>query len=106
MLPDLLALARFGNVAVKCTNAPSLSHEGYPFADLWPHLHAVLAAFGPERTMWGSDITMHLGDVTYAQAVDYVRQSDQLSESEKALVLGRTLRRILRWPGGDGEDAS
>ncbi len=31
MFPDLLALARFDNVAVKCTDAPSLSKEPYPF---------------------------------------------------------------------------
>jgi predicted TIM-barrel fold metal-dependent hydrolase len=101
-LPDLLALARFDNVALKCTNVPSLSPNRYPFEDVWPHLHAVLEAFGPERLIWGSDITVHPDDLTYGQSVDYLRLSDQLSAHEKELVLGASLRRILRWPRKSG----
>jgi L-fuconolactonase len=98
MLPDLLALAEFDNVAVKCTAAPDMSKESYPFLDLWPHLHRVLDAFGPERVMWATDITQHFHQLTYCEAVDYMRRTDQLSESEKEFVLGKTLRRVLRWP--------
>jgi predicted TIM-barrel fold metal-dependent hydrolase len=97
-LPELLSLAQYDNVALKCTNVPTLSRAGYPFADLWPLLHAVLSAFGPERTMWGSDITMHRGDLSYSEAVGYIRETTELSESEKTLVLGASLRRILDWP--------
>jgi L-fuconolactonase len=97
-LPDLLALAQLDNVALKCSNVPSLSRNGFPFRDVWPRLHAILEAFGPERLIWGSDITVHPDDLTYAQSVDYLRLSEQLSAHEKELVLGGSLRRILRWP--------
>jgi predicted TIM-barrel fold metal-dependent hydrolase len=97
-LPDLLSLARFDNVALKCSNVPSLSRSRFPFEDVWPHLHAILEAFGPERLIWGSDITVHPDDLSYAQAVDYLLLSEQLSAHEKELVLGGSLRRILRWP--------
>jgi L-fuconolactonase len=54
-LPDLLALSRYENVAVKFTGVPSLSGAQFPFADLWPICRQMLEAFGPERLMWGSD---------------------------------------------------
>jgi L-fuconolactonase len=98
MLPDLLALAACDNVVVKCTAAPSLSREPYPFLDLWPHLHRILDAFGIERVMWGTDITQHFVALTYCEAVDYLRRSDELSDTEKDLILGGNARRILPWP--------
>jgi hypothetical protein len=97
-VPDLLKLAQFDNVALKCTNVPSLSTTGFPFNDIWPHLHAILEAFGPECLMWGSDITVHPDDLTYAQSLGYLQLSDQFSTNEKDLILGASLRRILRWP--------
>ena len=33
----------------------------------------------------------------YAASVNYIRYSDELSESDKELILGKSLRRILRW---------
>src|SRR5439155_15181345 len=56
-LPELLALARFPNVAVKATGAPSYSSEPYPFRNLHPFLRQIYDAFGPERMFWGTDIT-------------------------------------------------
>lgn len=97
-LPDLLALARHPNVSVKLTGAPVLSRQPYPFPDLWPHLHRVLDAFGPERVMWGSDATRTAPLVGYREALAYLRDSDQLSTAEKALVLGGSLQRIFGWP--------
>ena len=96
-LPDLVALAKFENVAVKCHNAPRFSKEPYPFADLWPLLHDVIDAFGVERVMWASDITVH-PEITYDQAVGYLRDSDQLSEPEKEQIMGKSARTLLRWP--------
>jgi L-fuconolactonase len=97
-LPALLALAQFENVAVKCSGVPTLSSEPYPFADLWPHLHQVLEAFGVERVMWGSDITRVQGMHTYEEAIGYIRDTAEISAREKAALLGQTLRRLLRWP--------
>jgi predicted TIM-barrel fold metal-dependent hydrolase len=97
-LPQLLALAKHPNVSVKFSGAPTLSHERYPYSDLWPHLHQVVEAFGPERLMWGSDVTRVKVHHNYAESVNYIRYTDELSESDKELILGGTLRRILRWP--------
>jgi predicted TIM-barrel fold metal-dependent hydrolase len=95
-LDGLLELARHEQVAVKLTSATLLSREPHPHRDVWPHLHRVIEAFGPERLMWGSDQTVFEHD--YGETVDLIRESDELGETDKVLILGATLRRIWGWP--------
>jgi predicted TIM-barrel fold metal-dependent hydrolase len=94
---DLLGLASIGNVAVKLTGAPTLSRQGYPFRDIWPNLRRIIDAFGPDRLMWGSDFTRTRPLHTYADAVSYMKYSDQVSEAERVALLGGTARRLLGW---------
>src|SRR2546426_266977 len=54
-LPKLLELAAHDNVAVKITGACTLSHEPFPYNDLWDPLGRIFDAFGFERCMWGTD---------------------------------------------------
>lgn len=116
-LAELLELALYPNVAVKLTGICTLSETGYPFADLWPPLHKMLGAFGSERLLWGSDMTRILGRSrppagevfdpellrdyngkhTYSESVSFIRDTDQLSETEKQMILGGSLRAILKW---------
>jgi predicted TIM-barrel fold metal-dependent hydrolase len=99
-LSDLLALARFDNVAVKASAVPALSAEQYPFADVWGPMLLVLEAFTPARVMWGTDYTRVKSLHTYSEAVNYLRDTDRLSAADKAALLGGSLRRIYRWPKG------
>jgi L-fuconolactonase len=96
-LPELLALARFANVSVKLTGFPTLSAQSFPFADLQKRLRRLLDAFGPERLLWGSDNTRTEALHPYRQAVDFIALNDGLSEAEKELILGGSLRRIFGW---------
>jgi L-fuconolactonase len=95
-LDGLLELAVFDQVAVKFTSIPLLSREPYPHADAWPHLHRVIAAFGPERLMWGSDQTVFEHD--YGETVDVIRATDEIGPGDKELILGASLRRVWGWP--------
>lgn len=95
-LDGLLALARFEQVAVKLTSLPLLSREPYPHDDVWPHLERVIAAFGPERLMWGSDQTVF--DHDYGETVDLIRATDRLGAADKEQILGASLRRVWGWP--------
>ncbi|HUG00005.1 MAG TPA: amidohydrolase family protein [Ilumatobacter sp.] len=112
-LADLLELARHPNIALKLSGVPSLSEQEYPFTDVWPHVRRVIDTFGPDRLMWGSDISRIMGQVgfthqltsepfagqhTYAEALHYVLHTDQLSAAEKEWILGGTVRKLLRWP--------
>ena len=67
--------------------------------DLDGHLRRVIDAFGAERVLWASDFTESRPH-TWAQSLHYLLYSEQLSESEKAWVLGRSARAVLGWPRG------
>jgi len=56
-IPELLALAKLPNVAVKATGAPGYSAEAYPYPIMQTYLRQIYDAFGPHRVFWGTDIT-------------------------------------------------
>lgn len=94
-LPELLGLAELPNVAVKYSGAAALSAGEYPFADLWPHLRALLEAFGSERLMWGSDATRVASLHTYRDALNHVTETSELSPGEKEMLLGGAAQALL-----------
>ena len=96
-LPKLLALAAHDNVAVKISGACTLSHEAFPYNDIWDPLGRVFDAFGFERCMWGTDWTRAVGMLTYKQGVEAFRVTDRLSSAERAALMGGTLARIYNW---------
>jgi hypothetical protein len=114
-LDELLELARYPCVAVKACGAPALSSRAYPFEDVWPHLHRLIDSFGAERIMWASDIgrfhgrmgwdsppafrkaqSDYAGKHTYAESLSLFRDTNEIGQSERELILGGTARRILR----------
>lgn len=116
-LPDLLDFARYPNVSLQFSSAPSLSREAFPFNDVWPSLMRIIEAFTPERLMWASDFTRvhnrrgdgepygpestrfgYVGKHTYGEAVAFLKETDRLSEADKELIFGASLRRIMGWP--------
>ena len=109
-LDGLLALAGYDNVSVKICGLPLLSTQAYPFADVWPNLHRVIAAFGAERLMWASDYTrlrmaeaggpMRNRGCLYSETRDMLLHSDEIDQAAKALIFGGTLKRVLRWDPG------
>jgi len=96
-LPKLLALAAHDNVAVKISGACTLSHEPFPYKDIWDPLFRVFDAFGFDRCMWGTDWTRAVGMLTYEQGVEAFHVADRLSDSERAALMGDTLRRVYNW---------
>jgi predicted TIM-barrel fold metal-dependent hydrolase len=96
-LPKVLALAAQPNVAIKITGACTLSHEAFPYADIWEPLGRIFDAFGLDRCLWGTDWTRAVALLTYAQGVEAFRVTDRLSESDRATLMGGTLSRIYKW---------
>jgi L-fuconolactonase len=92
-----MRLAIYPNISVKLSAAPALSTQCYPFEDLWPYVHQVVGAFGPERVMWGSDWTRVAGFVSYDEGIGYIATTDELSKHDKSLILGQSLRRVFGW---------
>jgi L-fuconolactonase len=96
-LPKLLALAAHDNVVVKISGACTLSHEPFPYKDIWDPLFRIFDAFGFNRCMWGTDWTRAVGVLTYKQGVDAFRVTDRLSGSDRAALMGDTLQRVYDW---------
>jgi predicted TIM-barrel fold metal-dependent hydrolase len=96
-LPKLLELAAYGNVVVKITGACTLSHQPFPYNDIWDPLGRIFDAFGFDRCMWGTDWTRAVGLLTYAQGVDAFRVTDRLSAGDRSALMGGTLARVYGW---------
>jgi L-fuconolactonase len=96
-LPNLLALASHGNITVKITGACTLSHQPFPYPDIWSPLGRIFDAFGFNRCMWGTDWTRAVGLLTYEQGVESFRVTDRLSDSDRAALMGDTLQRVYNW---------
>src|SRR6266478_1217774 len=95
--PELLALAKYPNVAVKATGQAGYAEDGYPFRSLHPHLHRCFAAFGPERMFWGTDITRM--PCSWRQCVTlFTKELPWLKGRDLDLVMGEALCNWIGWP--------
>jgi len=95
-LPEVVALARYPNVAMKATGAPSYSGHAYPFADIHDNLHRLYDAFGPARFFWGTDITRM--PCPWRQCVTlFTEELSWLKGRDLELVMGRAVCDWLGW---------
>jgi predicted TIM-barrel fold metal-dependent hydrolase len=95
-LPQLVALAKFPNVAVKASAAPGTSSEAYPYRGIHGYLRRVYDAFGPRRMFWGTDLTRM--PCTYRQCVTmFTEELPFLSASDQELIMGAALCDWLGW---------
>ena len=96
-LDNVISLAAFDNVVIKISGACTLSHEKFPYPDIWEPLEKIFNAYGLERCMWGTDWTRAVDLLTYEQGVESFRVTDSLSESERSILMGESLTKIYGW---------
>ena len=96
-LPKVLTLAKLPNVAIKITGACTLSHEPFPYNDIWDSVCRVIDTFGLDRCLWGTDWTRAMNLLSFAQGVEAFRVTDRISESDKIKLMGVTAARIYGW---------
>ena len=96
-LANVISLAACDNVAIKISGAGTLSHQPFPYPDIWEPLGKVFAAFGFDRCMWGTDWTRAVELLNYEQGVEAFRVTDTLSASERSTLMGGTLQKIYDW---------
>ncbi len=96
-LPKVLKLASYPNVTIKISGACTLSHEPFPYKDIWDPLARIFDAYGLDRCMWGTDWTRAVALLTYKQGVDAFRLTDRLSDSDRAKLMGGSLQKIYKW---------
>jgi predicted TIM-barrel fold metal-dependent hydrolase len=96
-LPEVLALAAQPNIAIKITGACTLSHEPFPYPDIWDPLARIFDAFGLDRCLWGTDWTRAVSFLTYEQGVEAFRVGEGLSDADREKLMGGSLARIYNW---------
>ena len=96
-LDNVIALAALDNVSIKISGAGTLSHQSFPYSDIWEPLDKVFKAFGFDRCMWGTDWTRAVELLNYEQGVEAFRVTDQLSDAERATLMGGSLKKIYKW---------
>ena len=95
-LDQVLALARYPNVAVKVSALPCHTSEAYPFPGLHRHIRRVYEAFGPRRMLWGTDYSRL--PCPYRQAIILFTEAlDFLSAEDKEWIMGRAAAEWLDW---------
>jgi predicted TIM-barrel fold metal-dependent hydrolase len=95
-LKALERLARLPTIHAKLTFIPSGTAEAYPCRDMHDPCRRVIAAFGPDRCVWGSNFPCELWNpnVTYAQHLALFTRELGLGADAKAAILGETARRL------------
>jgi len=90
----LLACADAGNVLAKVSSLGLMARTPWPYEDLQPLLRDVVAAFGPERTMFGTDWPNTRRYGPYRLSLDAFDRAVDLDDTARDLVLGGTARRL------------
>jgi predicted TIM-barrel fold metal-dependent hydrolase len=95
-LPEMLALAKLPNVAVKLSGAPSTSSGPYPYKSVHTYLQQIIETFGPHRCFWGTDITRM--PCSYRQCVTmFTEEMPWLKGRDLELVMGAAVVDWLGW---------
>jgi len=95
-LGEMLAVAKFPNVALKLSGAPSYSSEPYPYRNIHKYIRQMFDAFGPQRCFWGTDITRM--PCSYRQCVTmFTEELPWLQGRDKDLVMGQAICDWLGW---------
>ncbi|WP_332878688.1 amidohydrolase family protein [Massilia sp. S19_KUP03_FR1] len=96
----LAALAALPQVCCKLSGLVTEARPDWCEADLEPYARVVLAAFGPERVIWGSDWPVLNLALDYAGWIDTsAALLDALSPAARDQVLGLNAMRIYRLGG-------
>jgi L-fuconolactonase len=95
-LGDMLRLSQLPNVYAKLSCVVTGSAESYPFADMHQPCRKIVAAFGPDRCVWGSDFPCELWcpKATYIQHLRVFTHEMGLDLESKRWILGETARRL------------
>jgi L-fuconolactonase len=95
----LLLLAAERNVSCKFSGLQTMAAEGWAYDDLSPFIEVALAAFGPERLIFGSDWPVSTSAASYDQVCRVAIQACvALSDTEREMVLGGAARDVYGLP--------
>jgi len=92
----VLSYAQFPNVNVMFSAQYSFSKVPFPYEDLFPLGRGLLDAYGPQRLFWASDYPWIVEDPGYSNCLALVDLNfPELTDTDRAALLGGTVRRLL-----------
>jgi len=96
-LANVLVLARFPETRVKVSGFYTITDPGhdYPHRATWPYLEAILAEFGIDRLLWGSDFPPCLDSVSFPQTFDLFRLMPFFTDADREKLEGGNLLNLL-----------
>lgn len=97
-LPELEAISRLPNVAVKAVGLPAYAClDAFPYASIHEPLRRIIDTFGPERVFWGTDLSRMR--VSYRECVEMMTHGlPWLKGEEIEAIMGKSLLQWLKWP--------
>ncbi|MBQ5637601.1 MAG: amidohydrolase [Alistipes sp.] len=92
---EQVRLARHDNVMIESGGITWLYNaEFYPFRGAVRAIRQAADEVGMEKLMWGSDYPRTITAITYRMSYDFVLKSEELTEEEKAMFLGKNAERF------------
>ncbi|MFB6137236.1 MAG: amidohydrolase [Halobacteriaceae archaeon] len=85
-------LAAHDGVAVKVSEMPHWSAEGFPYRDVHDHVTYLLEQFGRERVFWGSDYPNVSDAAAYVETRTWLDHVPTLSDRDREWLTGRAFR--------------
>ncbi len=90
-----IRLARHDNVMIESGGITWLyNSEFYPYPSAIRTFREAADLVGWERLMWGSDYPRTITAITYRMSYDFITKSTELTDHQKALVLGENAERF------------
>ena len=90
-----ILLARNENVVIEMGGITWLyNEEFYPYPSAIRAIREAAELVGWESVMWGSDYPRTIAAITYRMSYDFIVRSRELTDSQKAAVLGMNARRF------------
>jgi predicted TIM-barrel fold metal-dependent hydrolase len=98
-LDEVMRLAEHPNVALKISHGTMFfGTTQYPYEPLRPIVRRAIQAFGADRLVWAGDKTANRPLLSWSDLVHSLRDDPEISLEEKEWILGRSARRIFKWP--------
>lgn len=95
----VIRLSDHPNVALKWGHASGhFDTPAWPGEGLGPILRRAITGFGADRVMWASDYSVNQRGESWGELLFGLRGSTELTDAEKAAVLGGAVRGWLDWP--------
>jgi predicted TIM-barrel fold metal-dependent hydrolase len=98
-IDEVVKLAKFPNVSVKLSSAPTYSLDPkYPWPEMTETIKRCFDAYGPKRCYWGTDLTNAFTRSTYRQRITHFTEELKfMSKDDLDWVMGKAILARLNW---------